>query len=67
MSENNIRKDFLSSWAVNDESMSSFAASQESNKEKAERKEGYIICRKCYEIISSREIKCPNCGRVVNK
>lgn len=62
------RSDFLSSWAIDESGLASFTSSQEAKrKEKTGKRSGFIFCRKCFEVVPSNEIKCPNCGHVINK
>ena len=64
----NNRREFLSSWAIDERGLTSFTDSQEAKRrEKQDRRVGYVFCKKCYEIVRSNELKCPNCGHVINK
>lgn len=51
------RQSLLSDWGATE----AFTAGKEQPKYVAT-EFGFIFCRKCYEVISERETKCPYCG-----
>ncbi len=58
-SGDSLRENILSAWAV--EPLVRPQGSADVQK-RSEEKRGFVFCRKCFELIAVKEMKCPNCG-----
>ncbi len=58
-SGDSFRESILSSWAV--EPLVHPQSHADVSKRNDE-KRGFVFCRKCFELIAAKEMKCPNCG-----
>ena len=58
-SGDSLRESILSAWAV--EPLMRPQNSADAQK-RSDDKRGFVFCRKCFELIAAKEMKCPNCG-----
>lgn len=57
------RENVLSAWAVEP----LLHKDEDLKMSSSDEKKGYCFCRKCFEVISANDIKCPNCGSPNNR